>query len=85
LVNAATMRGATLVCSLHQVDAALAHFPRIVGLRGGEVAFDLPAAQVTPALLQALYADALHELTELALAPDGVPATQPLPAVMHCR
>jgi phosphonate transport system ATP-binding protein len=31
----------------------LAHFPRIVGLRDGELAFDLPSAQVTPERLQA--------------------------------
>jgi phosphonate transport system ATP-binding protein len=41
-------RGVTLVATLHQVDMALAHFPRIVGLRDGALAFDLPAAQVTP-------------------------------------
>jgi phosphonate transport system ATP-binding protein len=29
-----------------------AHFPRIVGLRDGQLVFDLPAAQVTPQLLQ---------------------------------
>jgi phosphonate transport system ATP-binding protein len=84
LAQAATERGATLVCSLHQVDAALAHFPRILGLRGGELAFDLPASQVTPAILQALYGDAHHELTE-PLAVDDAPAATPLPAVMHCR
>jgi phosphonate transport system ATP-binding protein len=84
LTQAASERGATLVCSLHQVDAALAHFPRIIGLRGGELAFDLPAAQVTPAILQALYGDAHHELTE-PLAVGDAPAATPLPAVMHCR
>jgi phosphonate transport system ATP-binding protein len=55
LVDAARERGATLVASLHQVDAALAQFPRIVGLREGRLAFDLPAAQVTPAQLEQLY------------------------------
>ena len=84
LTQAATERGATLVCSLHQVDAALAQFPRIIGLRGGELAFDLPAVQVTPAVLQALYGDALHELTA-PLAVLDAPAVNPLPAVMHCR
>lgn len=47
LVGGAAERGITLVATLHQVDMALAHFPRIVGLRDGSVAFDLPAAQVT--------------------------------------
>ena len=48
--------GATLVASLHAVDLALKWFPRIVGLRGGELAFDLPAAEVDAAMLHELYA-----------------------------
>jgi phosphonate transport system ATP-binding protein len=48
--------GATLVATLHQVDVALAHFPRIVGLREGAVVFDLPSSAVDPALLERLYA-----------------------------
>lgn len=47
---------ATLVASLHAVDLALRWFPRIVGLRDGQLRFDLPATEVTPALLSALYA-----------------------------
>ena len=49
-------RGITLVASLHAVDLALAHFPRIVGLRDGSVAFDLPTTEVGRPLLDALYA-----------------------------
>ena len=48
--------GATFVASLHAVDLALRWFPRIVGMRGGRVVFDLPASEVTPELLRALYA-----------------------------
>jgi phosphonate transport system ATP-binding protein len=51
----AAARNATLLCSLHQVELALAHFPRIVALKGGRIAFDLPRAQVTPELIAALY------------------------------
>jgi phosphonate transport system ATP-binding protein len=58
LVQQAQRSGATLVASLHAVDLALAAFPRVVGLRGGRIAFDLPAGQVSPAQLQALYAQA---------------------------
>lgn len=47
--------GATLIVSLHDVSAALACFPRVVGLRGGRVAFDLPAAEVGAAQVEALY------------------------------
>ena len=56
LQDAARQRDATLVCSLHQVDVALARFPRIVGLREGSVLFDLPSADVGRALLDRLYA-----------------------------
>jgi phosphonate transport system ATP-binding protein len=56
LVAQSEASGATLLASLHAVDLALKWFPRIVGLRGGEVVFDLPAAEVTTALLHELYA-----------------------------
>lgn len=56
LVAQSQASGTTLVASLHAVDLALKWFPRIVGLRGGELAFDLPAAAVTREHLLALYA-----------------------------
>jgi len=84
LTQAARERGATLVSTLHHVEMALQHFPRIVGLRAGELAFDLPAAQVTPERLQALYAQHLHELTGPALI-EEMPASASKPAAMHCR
>jgi phosphonate transport system ATP-binding protein len=55
LTQAARESGATLVATLHDVPVALQYFPRIVALRGGELVFDLPAAQVTPQMLQDLY------------------------------
>jgi phosphonate transport system ATP-binding protein len=86
LTDCARERGNTLVTTLHQVDAALAHFPRIVGLRGGKVFFDLPTAQVTPQRLQALYEQFEDELHGLApAAEDPLPMAAPLPVVMHCR
>jgi phosphonate transport system ATP-binding protein len=48
--------GATLVASLHAVDLALKWFPRIVGMRAGELVFDLPTRQVTREMLVELYA-----------------------------
>jgi phosphonate transport system ATP-binding protein len=81
----ATARGATLVATLHQVDVALAHFPRIVGLRDGALAFDLPAAKVTPALLRELYAQHEDELDGPAPPPTGALLPAAPPAVMHCR
>jgi phosphonate transport system ATP-binding protein len=63
LLEAARERGATLVTTLHQVEVARARFERIVALRGGLVMFDLPAAEVSDALLRDLYADHEDELT----------------------
>lgn len=87
LTRAARERGATLVVSLHHVEMALQHFPRIVGLRYGELIFDLPAAQVTQQHLHALYDQHLDELTGPATV-DAVPelnASVAKPVAMYCR
>jgi phosphonate transport system ATP-binding protein len=86
LLTGARERGVTLVATLHQVDVALAHFPRVVGMRDGAVAFDLPASQVTPDRLARLYAQFEHELRgESPAAPVSSPTPAPQPVVMHCR
>ena len=86
LVALARDRGVTLVATLHQVDMALAHFPRIVGLRDGAMAFDLQAAQVTRERLQRLYEQHEDELRgDAPAAPHDTPPQAPQPAVMHCR
>jgi len=72
LVDEARVRGITLVASLHQVEMALVQFPRIIGLRDGVLAFDLPAAEVTPARLAALYAQDEDELLGKAPTPPVV-------------
>jgi phosphonate transport system ATP-binding protein len=84
LVREAAARGATLVATLHQVDMALAHFPRIVGLRDGRLMFDLPAADVTPQLLGRLYAQHEDELRAAAPPADERPAPA-APVGMQCR
>jgi phosphonate transport system ATP-binding protein len=84
LTQAARETAATLLCTLHDVPMALATFPRIVALRDGVVMFDLPAAQVTPELLGALYERKLEELQ--GIAPLDEPPPRELPrAAMHCR
>ena len=85
LSDIATERRATLVATLHHVEMALKSFPRIIGMRGGLIVFDLPAEQVTTEHLHALYAQHLHELDGPARAQDKMPDEPPLPAVMHCR
>lgn len=61
LQQEAAARNATLVCSLHQVELALGNFPRIVGLRDGRIVFDVPRAEVTDAMIAALYRNARHD------------------------
>jgi phosphonate transport system ATP-binding protein len=86
LVQQARERGVTLVATLHQVDAALANFPRIVGLRDGRLVFDLPAAAVTRERLEQLYAQCEDELRgDAPSAPTEPEAAAPSPVVMHCR
>ncbi len=84
LVHAAREREATLVASLHQVDIALQRFPRIVGLRGGQILFDLPSTAVTPAMLAQLYAQHEHELQGRApVASEDASAAAVAP--LYCR
>jgi phosphonate transport system ATP-binding protein len=87
LVGLAAERKVTLVATLHQVDMALAHFPRIIGLRDGQMVFDLPAAQVSPEHLANLYDQYEHELRgeALPLVLQEAALTTPAPVVMHCR
>lgn len=85
LVDVARERGVTLVATLHQVDVALAHFPRIVGLREGRLEFDLPAGEVSRARLERLYAQFEHELRGEAAVPMDEHPAPAAPAVMHCR
>jgi phosphonate transport system ATP-binding protein len=65
----AQMRGATLVCSLHQIELARAYFPRIVGLRDGRIVFDARREDVTDAMIKALYLNADPE-TVSSVIPD---------------
>lgn len=87
LVGLARERQVTLVATLHQVDMALAHFPRIIGLRDGQQVFDLPPDQVSPERLAHLYDQHEHELRGEALpaALQELAPAAPAPVVMHCR
>jgi phosphonate transport system ATP-binding protein len=82
LQREARERNATLICSLHQVELARAHFPRIVGLRDGRVVFDAASKDVTDQMIAALYQNKQDELlqpaptvetVELEVAPAGIP------------
>lgn len=56
-------RGATVLCSLHQIDLARDFADRIIGLRGGRVVFDGPPAALDGRDVTALYR---HPVAELA-------------------
>lgn len=89
LINVARERQVAMLASLHQVDLALACFPRVIGLRDGQVLFDAASSEVTEAQLKALYAQFEHERHGApATAPESADATD-LPArkavPMTCR
>lgn len=84
ITESARERNATLVATLHQVEMALKYFPRVLGMREGELMFDLPAAEVTEEILRKLYDQHLEELT--GPAPEMPPIDfKPVPVVMQCR
>jgi len=78
ILRVAAERDVTLVASLHQVDVAT-RFARVIGLRDGALAFDLPGREVTGEQLATLYAQYEHELA-------GAAAIEaPAPATLVCR
>lgn len=68
--------GAALVCSLHQVDLALKHFPRVVALRAGRVVYDGAPGGLDEELLAELYRSQHESPPELAPLPQPVPLPQ---------
>jgi len=54
--------GVTVVVALHQVHAAFAFCPRTVALRHGQVVYDGPTRELTPARLRELYGSQTGEL-----------------------
>ncbi len=75
----AQRRNATLLASLHAVELALEHFPRIVGVRDGRILFDKPASEIGPDELTALYAN-----EQLQHAPSPPTAATPPLNIPRC-
>ncbi|MCE4554501.1 ATP-binding cassette domain-containing protein [Pelomonas sp. P8] len=69
-------RGAALVCSLHQVDLALKHFPRVIALRAGRVVYDGAPTGIDGDLLDELYRSQHDAPPEVAPLPQPVPLPQ---------
>ncbi|MGE8499108.1 MAG: phosphonate ABC transporter ATP-binding protein [Pseudomonas sp.] len=62
-------QGATVLASLHAVELALAHFPRVIGVREGRIAFDLAPEAIRPEQLDALYANEQLSAASSPVAP----------------
>jgi phosphonate transport system ATP-binding protein len=85
LTEAARESGATLVTTMHDVPMALRTFPRIIGLRDGQMLFDKPASEVDADLLHRLYERRLDELVPTAPVRDDPPPRERPPVSMTCR
>ena len=73
------------VPALLPLGQVLEHFARIVGLKAGRIAFDLPTSAVTREMLAQLYGSEFEQLERpgpLALA---LPPEILRPVVVHCR
>jgi len=55
LTDLATTSGKTLVASLHAPDLIKKYFSRVIGLRDGQLQFDMPTSELTERVLARLY------------------------------
>ncbi len=62
LLELSSEAGITLCMSLHDLEAARAFLPRLVGLRCGRVVFDRPTAELDDADFQGLYDLSVEEM-----------------------
>ena len=64
LTELARAEGVSLVMSLHNLDLAREYFPRLVGLRGGNIAFDSEADALGDEAFDQLYSLSEEEILE---------------------
>lgn len=76
-------RNGTLVCSLHQVDLAREHFPRIIGLHDGRIMFDARREDVSDSMINALYRNTAGSTVDLS-SPDLEEALLHPPKGVRC-
>lgn len=86
LTRLADDRRMTLLISLHQVDLARRHSKRIVALRDGEIAFDVPTHELDEPSLEQLYRSARDPSARGALhhtagGLDGADCSQKRPCI----
>ena len=77
LVRSAAEDGRTLIVNLHQPELVRRHFARVVGVRDGRVAFDLPTSRVDDALLAQFFSR--------PPSPDREPLQEPHAGPPACR
>ena len=70
--------GITLVASLHQVELALAHADRIIGLAHGEILYDGPPSEVSESTLRLIYEGAPEDSAP-AFADAAEPSSSDIP------
>ena len=68
--------GLTVLCSLHQVDLAIAWADRIVGLRHGAVVLDLPATGLSKAEVMEIYGRVATSTSEFEAVQTELMATE---------
>lgn len=68
-----TQNGITLVASLHQVELALQHADRIVGLAHGAIVYDGPPADVSEPVLRLIYEGGPDKSTSASANPSQHP------------
>jgi phosphonate transport system ATP-binding protein len=73
--------GRTVVVSLHQVDMAIRYCPRIIALNQGQVVYDGPSANLTPALLRDLYGMEANEFLSGGELLSSSPKQHPSPTL----
>lgn len=79
LTRDASQRKATLLASLHAVDLALEHFPRVIGVRAGGILFDKTAEQLSRDELDALYAN-----EQLSIGAQSLPRVEQTLNIPRC-
>lgn len=60
--NFALSQGIACIVNLHQVDVALEYATRIIGLRGGEILYDGPPAQISNHIIEEIYETPFDQL-----------------------
>lgn len=83
IVRLVRAEGLACILNLHDVHLARRVADRIVGMRAGQVKFDLPAGQVTDVVLDDLYRGAHHTAPQTPDAEPHTPDTALAPAVLH--